>query len=426
MTAVLVFFLLFMYIFIGTPIVFSLGLASFGFLILVLNDIPLTIIVQNLYNGANSFTLLAVPLFIFTGSLMNLTNISKHIFDFAASLVGHLKGGLSAINIVTSMLFAGVSGTSVADTAAVGAVVIPAMKQRGYKADFAAAVTASSSTIGIIIPPSVPMILYAVAEGISVTKLFIAGILPGILIGLALLVVSTIISIKENYGSEDTFSIKKVFVSFFVAIPALLLPVIILGGILGGIFTPTEAAAVAVFYVLFLGTITRQLNIHKIYTAAKETVIFSGSVLMIIASAKIVAWVFARAAIPQTLVEPFLSITKSPVLFLWIVSGILIVAGTFLHGTAMLVILVPLFIPLMESFHIPHLQFAMTVIICWGIGQQTPPVGSALFITCSLAKVDVWELTKANLPFICAMIAILAAVIHMPFLSVWLPNLILQ
>lgn len=422
---VLIFALLLFFIAIGMPVVFGLGMTSLSFLWVAISNVPLTIIIQRLFTGANSFALLAVPLFIYTGVLMNYTSLSQKMFDFVAALVGHFRGGLAAVNIVSSMFFAGVSGTSMADTAAVGGVIIPAMNKRGYKPDFTAAVTASSSTIGIIIPPSVPMILYAVFVGISTTKLFIAGFVPGILIGLGLLVVSFVISIREGYGSETKFSLAVAFQKFVIAIPSLILPVIILGGILGGIFTPTEAAAVSVVYVLFLGIVSRELSIKKIYQAAKDTTVYSGTVLMIIAVANVVAWVFAYMRIPQLLIEPVLNITQSPILFLWLVSFILIVAGTFLHGTAMLVIIIPLFLPLVETFNIPALQFAMVVIICWGIGQQTPPVGSALFITCTLAGVDMWQLTKANIPFIITMIVVLGLVIHIPMVTLLLPNIFL-
>ena len=425
MIILLIFGLMGVFICIGIPIAFALGITSLGFLTFA-TKVPLIIVVQRLYTGVDSFVLLAVPLFIFVGVLMNSTRISEKIVNFSIALVGHLKGGLAVVNIIASMFFAGVSGTSMADTAAIGGIMIPVMKEKGYAADFTAAVTASSSTIGIIIPPSVPMILYGVFVGISVTKLFIAGIIPGIFIGLGLILVASIISHREGYGSENTFSFKRVWKTFIEAIPALILPVIILGGIMGGIFTPSEAGAVAVIYVLILGFfLYRDLSLKKLYRALKEAALLTGSVMIIISVASLLGWIFAYAKIPQMLVAPLLHTTESPIVFMWIASLILIIAGTFLHGTAMLVIIVPLFLPIVDKLGINPFHFAMVVMICWGIGQQTPPVGSALYITCTLADVDMGELTRANIPFMSVLLVILAGVIHFPqFFVYFIPKLI--
>jgi TRAP-type transport system large permease protein len=425
MLVVLIFGLMALFILMNIPVAFALGITSLFFLVFA-TEVPLVVVVQRLYLGVDSFTLLAVPLFILAGVLMNYTKLAKKIVDFSMALVGHMTGGLAAVNVVTSMFFAGVSGTSMADTAAVGGVLIPAMKNKGYRADFTAAVTASSSTIGIIIPPSVPMVLYGVFVGLSVTNLFIAGLLPGVLIGLGLIGVSFYFSVKNNYASEAPFSLRTVAVTFWQAIPALLLPVIILGGIMGGVFTPTEAAGVAVIYVLFIGfVVERDLTFQKMFAALRESALLTGTVMLIIAVASLLGWVFAYARIPQLLVDPFLSLTQSPPVFLWIVSFLLVVAGTFLHGTAMLVVLIPLFLPVVAQLGIHPLHFAMVVMMCWGIGQQTPPVGSALYITCTLADVDMWELTKANIPFILMLFAVLALIIHLPNLTVFLiPNLL--
>jgi C4-dicarboxylate transporter DctM subunit len=425
MVVLLVFGLMAFFILVDIPVAFALGITSLFFLMFATN-VPLVVVVQRLYLGVDSFTLLAVPLFILAGVLMNYTRLAKKIVDFSMALVGHLTGGLASVNIVTSMFFAGVSGTSMADTAAVGGVLIPAMKNRGYRADFTAAVTASSSTIGIIIPPSVPMVLYGVFVGLSVTNLFIAGILPGVVIGVGLILVALVISKRNNYSSEAPFSLGHLARAFLQAVPALLLPIIILGGIMGGVFTPTEAAAVAVVYVLAIGfLVERDLTLSKLYAALRESALLTGTVMLIIAVASLLGWVFAYARIPQLLVEPFLRLTGSPVLFLWIVSVLLIIAGTFMHGTAMLVVLIPLFLPLVAELGIHPLHFAMVVMMCWGIGQQTPPVGSALYITCTLAGVDMWELTKANVPFILMLLLVLALIIHLPQATVFLvPSLL--
>ena len=420
MLVLLVFGIMALFILFNVPVAFALGITSLLFLVIA-TEVPLVVVVQRMYMGVDSFTLLAVPLFILTGVLMNHTRLARKIVDFSMSLVGHLPGGLAVVNIVTSMFFAGVSGTAMADTAAVGGVLIPAMKAKGYRADFTGAVTASSSTIGIIIPPSVPMVLYGVFVGVSVTNLFIAGLLPGVLIGIGLTAIAIIISVRDKYLAESTFSLTLTLKTFVAALPALVLPLIILGGIMGGVFTPTEAAAVAVVYVLLVGFfVERDLTPAVIYKALKETALLTGTVMIIIAVAGLLGWVFSYARIPQLLVTPFLALTESPVVFMWIASVLLIVAGTFLHGTALLVVLVPLFLPIVRTMGIHPLQFAMVVMMCWGIGQQTPPVGSSIYITCTLADIDMWELTRANLPFLASLVAVLALIIHAPGFTVFL------
>lgn len=417
MLVILVFSLMALFIALNLPVAFALGVTSLAFL-KIATQVPLIVVVQRLFLGVDSFTLLGVPLFIFVGVLMNYTNLSQKIIDFCMALVGHLKGGLAMVNVVTSMFFAGVSGTSMADTAAVGGVLIPAMIDRGYKRDFTGAVTAASSTIGIIIPPSVPMILYGVFVGLSVPTLFISGLVPGVLIGIVMCVVAYIISVKEGYGADTTFNWNRLWQTFVASIPAFILPLIILGGIMGGVFTTTEAAGAAATYIILYGFVTREFTLKKVYEAARESALLSGQVMIIIAVANLLGWVFAYAKIPQLLVGPFLTLTENPVIFLWIASLIMIIAGTFLHGTAMLVIIIPLLLPVVAKLGIHPFHFAMVVILCWGIGQQTPPVASALYITCTLAKIDMWTLTKANIPFIGSLIFVLALVIHFPDLLV--------
>jgi tripartite ATP-independent transporter DctM subunit len=420
----LIFGLMAFFIAINVPVAFALGLASLTFLVFVTN-VPLVVVVQRLYLGVDSFPLLAVPLFVMAGILMNTGGLSRKIVDFSTALVGHMRGGLAAVNIVASMFFAGVSGTSMADTAAVGGVLIPAMINKGYKRDFTAAVTASSSTIGIIIPPSVPMILYGAFVGVSVGTLFIAGIVPGILIGLGQILVAYIISKRQGYGSEEPFSLRTAWATGIRSVPVVLLAGIIIGGIIGGIFTPTEAAGVAVIYAFILSAfVYRDLTVQSFYAALKESALITGSVMLVISVANLLGWVLAYAKIPQLLVNPVLSLTSSAVVFMWLVSAILIVAGVFMHGTAMLVVLAPLFLPIVAKLGIHPLQFAMVFIMCWGIGQQTPPVASALFITCSLAEVDMWTVTKANVPFIAVLVGVLAGIIHLPSLFVfWVPRM---
>jgi C4-dicarboxylate transporter DctM subunit len=410
----LIFGLMGLFILMDVPVAFALGIASLAFLVLA-TEVPLVVVVQRLYLGVDSFVLLAVPLFVMAGILMNTGGLSKKIVDFSSALVGHMRGGLAAVNVVASMFFAGVSGTSMADTAAVGGVLIPAMVNKGYRRDFTAAVTACSSTIGIIIPPSVPMILYGAFVGVSVGTLFIAGIVPGIAIGLGQILVAYVISKREGYGSEEPFSLRIAGATGVKAIPVILLAALIIGGIMGGIFTPTEAAGVAVVYAFVVSAFYyRDLDLRSFYGALREAALVTGSVMLVISVANLLGWVLAYAKIPQMLVDPVLRLTTSPVAFMWLASLVLIIAGVFMHGTAMLVVLAPLFLPIVAKLGIHPLQFAMVFIMCWGIGQQTPPVASALFITCSLAEVDMWTVTKANIPFISVLIGVLAGIIHFP------------
>lgn len=401
----------------GLPIAFALAAVSIG--VLAFSGADLSIVAQRLYRGTNSFPLLAVPLFILAGSIMNHSGISSRLVDFARALVGAMRGGLAAVNVVTSMFFAGMSGTSMSDTAAVGGVMIPQMIRRGYSRAFSAAVTASSSTIGIIIPPSVPMVILAAYMGISTGALFAAGLLSGVLLGIGLIAVAWVVSIRRNYPTEAPFRLGHVLHTLIRALPALMMPVIVLGGILGGIFTPTEASAIAVVYGIVISmTVYRSLSVRKLYAAFVESAILSGAVMLVTATAHVLGYTFTYAALADALLVPISQTDMGPLLLLVVLAAILIVVGTFLDGIAMMFIVVPLFLPATQLLGIDPLQFAMVVMICWGIGQQTPPVGAALFITSVLSRTDVLRITRANLPFIAVMFVVLALVIALPDLIV--------
>lgn len=421
------FIILFAVLIIGVPLAMGLAVTSLAFIVFF-SDVPLVIIVQRIFAGTDSFTMMSAPLFILAALLMDGAGISEKIMNLSSVLVGRIKGSLAAVNVVSSMFFAGISGTATADTACVGGLLIPAMRKKGYPDDFTAAITAASSTIGIIIPPSTPMIYYGVLTGMSISTLFIAGIIPGILIGLVMIAVSTYISYKHNYESNDTrYTLVDKLKAIRDAWAPLGMILIILGGILGGFFTPTEAAGVAAVYAFLVGMfVTRKIKMKQVPKILIDSAVMTGSVMIIIAVADLLGWVITYADIPQTLVGPLVSsFDNNPVIFMWVVSLILIVAGTFLHGIAMLVVVVPLFFPAMTALGIDPLQFAMVVIMCWGIGQQTPPVGSALYICCQMADVDMYQITKANLPFIGVLLLILGLIIHAPFVTTWLPSLLL-
>lgn len=412
-TLLLILLLLLGSIGLGLPIAFALAAVSIA--ALAFTGADLSIVVQRLYQGTNSFPLLAVPLFILAGTIMNHGGISTRLMNFARALVGSMRGGLAAVNIVTSMFFAGMSGTSMSDTAAVGGVMIPQMIKRGYSPAFTAAVTASSSTIGVIIPPSVPMVILAAYMGISTGALFAAGIISGLLLGLGLIFVGWIVSVKRQYPAEEPFTFRQATSSFLSAAPALVMPLIVLGGILGGIFTPTEASGIAVVYGIVIALVVyRSLSLAKLYQCFVESAVLTGAVMLVTATAHVLGYTFTYLALADAVLEPVSQMEFGPVMLLVVLAVFLIVVGTFLDGIAMMFIVVPLFLPATQLVGIDPLQFAMVVMICWGIGQQTPPVGAALFITSVIARVDVLRITYANLPFIAVMFIVLALVILLP------------
>ncbi len=407
---------------IGMPIAFALSTISI--IILWYSDVSMLIPVQRIYQGTNSFPLLAVPLFIFAGSLMNQADISRRLVEFAATLVGRMRGGLAGVNIITSMLFAGMSGTSMSDTAAVGGIMIPNMVKRGYDRAFTAAVTASSSTIGILLPPSLPMVVLASYMGISTGALFIAGMVPGLLVGFGLITASWVISVRRGYPVEEAFNLRHFLKALVLAIPPLLMPAIIIGGILGGIFTATEAAGVACVYGIVTGMfILRTLTLKKLYFAVRDAAILSGATLFVTATAHLLGYTFTFQQYSQTVMGYFNTADMGPLTVLLSLSVVMILLGIFLDGFAMMFIVVPLFLPTATAMGIDPVHFAMVLIMCWGVGQQTPPMASALFLTSLMARVDVISITKANVWFILVMVLVLALVIFFPTWTVlWLPK----
>jgi C4-dicarboxylate transporter DctM subunit len=409
MTIVWVLGLLFASLLISLPIAFAL--AAISIFILAINDVNLIIVAQRLHGGVNSFPLLAVPFFVLAGQIMNHAGISERLVEFARAIVGKMKGGLSAVNIITSMFFAGMSGTSMSDTAAVGGIMIPQMIKRGYARAFTGAVTASSSTIGIIIPPSVPMVLLGAFLGMSTGALFAAGLLAGVMLGVGLIFVGWLISKRENYPIEEPFRLVRAIKALGRAAPALFMPVIILGGILGGVFTPTEASAVAVVYGIFIGMFYyRTLNLKKLYQVFAESAILTGAVMLVTSTAYVLGFTFNYQQIADEILKPISAMSLSPTLFLMMLSIVLIIA---------------LFYPGVRLLGIDPIHYGMVVVLCWGIGQQTPPVGAALFITAPLCETDVLTITRANVPFIMVMCIVLALTIFFPkALVLFMPKLL--
>jgi tripartite ATP-independent transporter DctM subunit len=408
----------------GIPVAFSLALTSLVVL-LVIGDVPLHLIPQRMFTGMDSFPLMAVPFFILAGELMNSAGITQRIVRFSNALVGHIRGGLAHVNIVASMFFAGISGSAVADTAALGSILIPAMEKDGYDTTFSAAVTASSSIIGPIIPPSIPVVIFALVGSVSVGGLFLAGVVPGVLIGFGLMIVAYIISRRKNYGSKHPLVSLREFGSSFVgAFIPLLMPLIIMGGILSGVFTPTEAASVAVAYAVVIGFfVLRTLKLKDLPGIFYRSMVTTSIILTVMACANIFSWILGTELIPQKVAMAITSLTSNPYLFLLLINVLLLIVGCFLEGLASIIILVPILIPLSQQMGIDPLHFGIIVVMNLMIGLITPPLGLCLFVCCSVANVDLIKLIRVTTPFIVVEIGALLIVTYFPQIVLFIPHM---
>lgn len=410
----------------GVPIAFSLGIASFIFLFLADTTIPPLIVVTEMYSGIDRFALLALPLFVLTGELLNRCEITEKLVAVARLLVGWLRGGLAHVNIVTSMFFAGISGSALADTASIGPILIPAMIREKYPRDFSAAVTASSSVIGAIIPPSVPMIIVGGQLGISVGGLFAAGVIPGILVGLALMTTAYAIAARNGYGAIHRFEgVVSVAVGSLKALPALFIPVLLLGGILSGIFTPTEAGAVAVLYTLLIGTFYyRTLNLEKFIEALISTAKVTGSALLIVSTAIVFSRILTYYRIPQETLELLLSISQDRIVIFLMILAFFLVVGTFMDAIANMIILGPLLMPVcVDGLGMHPIQFGMMLMVGLLLGLITPPLGLLLFIAAPIAKVEFEKAAIAVIPFLVAEFLVLLLIVFVPEVTLWIPRL---
>lgn len=406
------------------PIAISIGAASV-IAIVIQGNFPLMMVAQRLFSGTDSFHLMAVPLFMFAGVLMEAGGISRRIIDFANALVGWLPGGLAAVTIVSAMFFAGISGSAAADAAAVGAILIPAMKKSGYSSDFAAAVQASGGSIGVIIPPSIPMIIFGFLTGASIGRLFAAGILPGILIGISLIAVSTLISLRYRYTATTPFSAPLVWSMFKKALLALGAPIIILGGILTGVFTATESAAVAVMYALVIGMfVYRQIKIMDLFPLFRDAAVVSSIVMFIIATASIFSWIAAIENIPQQLAQGLLSLTENPTILLLLINLILLIAGTFVETTAALILLVPVITTMVPILGIDLIQLGVIVVTNLAIGMLTPPMGICLIVSSSISGDTLGAVSRRILPFLLILLADLMLITFYPPLTMWLAAMV--
>ena len=408
---------------VGLPIALAMGGAGLVALV-VEGKLSLLSVPQRFFDGINSFPLMAVPFFILAADLMTASGITTALLRFSNSLVGHIRGGLGHVNVVTSMLFAGISGSALADAAGPGAVEMRMMEKGGYDKYYAAALSAATATIGPIIPPSIIMVIYALTDSrVTVAGLFLAGVIPGILLGLALMAMNHWISIRRGYGAaHDWMSWRERMVALWKAVPVLLMPAIIIAGILTGLFTPTEASAVAVFYALFVGVfVTRTLNTRIISKVLLQSGLVTSAALLIVSMASLFAWLLTLLQIPQTIAGAIGGLTNDPVAIMLIVMVFVLVCGLFIDTLPAVIILVPVLAPLSDQFGIHPLHFAMAIVLNLTIGLVTPPVGGVLFVMTSVGRLRFELLSKAILPLVAAEVVVLFAVVLFPALSTTVP-----
>ncbi|SMP50792.1 TRAP transporter large permease [Anoxynatronum buryatiense] len=410
---------------IGIPISISIVIST---LITALTAIPLDIVLftaaQKMVTGIDSFSLLAVPLFILSGNIMNNGGIARRLVDFAQVIGGRLPGSLAQANVLGNMLFGSLSGSAVASAAAIGGTMIPIQKSEGYDVPFSAAVNIASSPTGMLIPPSGSLILYSlVAGGVSISALFIAGYIPGFLMGLATMVVAYIYAKKNNYPVAAKVSFAEGLKVFLEAIPSLMLIVIVIGGIVFGVFTATEGAGVAVVYTLGLSLVYKSINWQDMREILLKTGVTTGVIMFLVSASSAMSWVMAYTGIPQAISQAIMSISENPIIILLIMNITLLIVGTFMDLTPAILIFTPIFLPIATQIGIHPVHFGIILVFNLCIGIMTPPVGSVLFVGCSVAEISIEKVIKPLLPFFAALVAVLLLVTYIPAISLFLPRL---
>ena len=414
----------------GVPIAFVLGVASTIYLVTT-GSASLSMVPQRLFAGLDQFVLMSIPFFVLSGLLMNEAQLTGRLIQFANHLVGRWRGGLAQVNVITSMFFGGITGAATADAAAVGSILIPAMVKDGYRRDFATAVTISSSLCGPLIPPSIPMLVYGVSSGTSIGALFLAGVTPGIAVGLALLALNRFLLRKRDLDLVRNSNVnwtergRGFLASFRVALTALLMPVIIVGGVTGGVFTPTESAAAAVVYAIVIGMTMRTLKLRVLWQQIGVAAVVSATIMIIVACANLLGWTLAYERVPQAVATFFLSVTKDRWVFLLLVVVLLLVVGLFLETSGAIIILTPVLLPAAQAFGFDPVHFGVVLVFGLVIGLLTPPVGLCLFVGCSVGGVTIEALSRAMLPFLAVIIAVYLVFAFVPIASLWLPRLLM-
>jgi C4-dicarboxylate transporter DctM subunit len=411
-----------LFLIIGVPIAFVLGLTPL-LALLYRGETPLALAAQQIFTAIDNPVLMAIPFFILAGNIMGTGGLTKRLVTFCKVLVGPIRGGLAYVNVVISMIFAGITGAAVADTSAIGSILIPAMERDGYDVDFSSAVTATSSTIGPVIPPSIPFIIYGVLGEVSIASLFLAGFIPGLLLGLFQMGVVACYARKRNYPKGSVPSVREALRAILDAGLVLLMPIIILGGILSGVFTPTESACVAVFYAFTISFfVYRDIRLRDLPRIIIDTATTSALVMLVIGTASIFSWLLASEEIPQSVCAGILKVTQSRILILLLVNILLLLVGTFMETTASLIILTPVLLPLMTQIGVDPLHFGVILVLNLVIGLTTPPVGVCLFIACGIGKISLERISRAILPFILASIAVLVIATYWEWLIMFIPK----
>jgi len=410
----------------GLPIAVSMGLTAILSFLALGNSALLSMVPQRMYAGTTSFTLLAIPFFILAGNLMNTGGMTQRLVRFAQCLIGHIRGGLGHVTVVTNMIMAGMSGSAVADATGTGSVLIPAMERAGYPRKFSAALVGAASTIGPVIPPSIPFVIFGSMTGTSVGRLFLGGFLPGVLMGIFLMVTVAIIAKRRGYPREQRATLRELFVSSVQAAPAWGAPMIIIGGILAGIFTPTEAAAVASLYALILGMLVyREIRVSDLPRILWETLRNTVQVMFIISAASVFGWLLIQQRIPTTIVEGLMALTGRRWVVLLIVNAILLMLGCFMEGIAIMLLTIPVFMPLIARVGVDPVHFGVVMTLNLMIGLLTPPVGMCLYAVSSISQVHLWPLARELWPYIVALTVCLILITYVPGLVLWVPNLIM-
>ena len=410
---------------IGVPVAWSIGLSCLFTMLFTIDSLAsFTTVAQRMATGLDSFSLLAIPFFILAGQIMNQGGIAVRLINFAKALIGALPGGLVYVNVIAAMLFGAIAGSAVAAASAIGGTLGPVMEKEGYSKEFGAAVNVTSSTTGLVIPPSNVLIVYSLASGgVSIASLFLAGYLPGILMGLGLMLVATVWIKKHKYPAGESTSFRRILSSFLNALPSLLLLVVVIGGIVTGIFTATEASGIAVLYTLVLALIYKELNWRKLHDIFLSSVGTTAIVMLLIATSMSMSWVMSYESIPQTVSDTLLALSDNKFVILLIINLLLLFVGTFMDMTPAVLIFTPIFRPVLQNLGVDPVHFGILMVMNLCVGLCTPPVGSVLFIGVSVAKTSIQKVIKPLLPLYVAMFIVLLLVTFVPEISLWLPGL---
>ncbi len=405
---------------INVPIAIALAISAIVGLLATEGPGSLVTVALDMYDGSTKFSLIAIPMFVLAGALMNAGGVTDRLINFVSALIGFVRGGLAMVNIGVSLFFAEISGSAVADVAALGSVLIPQMKKRGYSAPFAAAVTSSSASLAIIIPPSIPMIVYATSANTSVEQLFVAGVVPGLLGAAGLMLVAYWFAVRYNLPVEEAFNVARLRSTFIDALPAFTLPFIILGGIFGGWVTATEAAGLAVIAALLVGLYYREFDVRHLKRAMLDGGMQTAVVMLLVAASVLMGGFLTRAQVPQQIAQSILDLTTNQYLILLILNIFFLVIGFFLHSVAAIILVIPIVLPLIQAANIDPVHFGLVVTLNLAIGQQTPPVASVLITSCAVARANIWDVSKINIYFVAVLFVVLMLCTYVPAIPMFL------